>query len=117
METVLASIEFMTEARKEIARLEAGNESSSGEEGNRDCEGARVYIDDIVVILDHGRYHGWSRQVQHVCPGGILSLSLGIPPGYCRASEQAYERMRLTRPLGQTVKVAGASCKLMNIIA
>ena len=117
METVVASIEFMAEARKEIARLAAGNESSSGEEGNRDCEGARVYTGDIVVIDDRGRYHGWSGQVQHVCPGGILSLSLGMPPGYRRASEQAYERMRLTRPPGQTVEVAGASCKLMNVIA
>ena len=55
-----AGLEFITEARKEITRLTAGNKPASGEEDNRDKEGFSVITGDIVVIKDNGMYHGWS---------------------------------------------------------
>ena len=113
METLRAGNAFVTEANREIARLTNGNQPGVGGEANRDCDGDRLYVGDIVVIRDKKEYNGWNGQVQSSGPG-FVSVMIGMPPGYNCMDHGEYEKLRRTRALSEHYVIEPRLCQLMN---
>ena len=67
-----------------------------------DCDGDRVYVGDIVVIYNRKKYDGWNGQVKYVGPGGTLTVSVGMPPGYNSMNNGEYKKLRRSRALGES---------------
>ena len=113
IETLRAGNAFVTEASREIARLNHGNQPGVGGEANRDCDGERLYVGDIVVIRDKKEYDGWNGQVQRSGPGSV-TIMIGMPPGYNCMEPVEYENLRRTRALAEQYEIEPRLCKLMN---
>ena len=113
IETLRAGNAFVAEASREIARLSHGNQPGIGGESNRDCDGERLYVGDIVVIRDKKEYDGWNGQVQRSGPGSV-TIMIGMPPGYNCMEPVEYENLRRTRALAEQYEIEPRLCKLMN---
>ena len=116
METVNASLEFVAEARGEIARLTHGNQPGASGVLNRDSDGEKLYVGDVVIIRDRSKYDGWNGQIQSFGPSEDIIVMIGMPPGYGHMPSCEYEKLRRMRAMGTTHIVVCASCKLMNFI-
>ena len=104
---------FVHEASLEIDRVSRFAFTTRDSGSDRDQSGRRVFIGDLVHIIDDAHdYNGWVVMVSGIKPGGMLRCSLGMPPRRQRTSEESDERARWERPLDRNCLVRVQRCKV-----
>ena len=104
---------FVDEANLEINRLSRFAFTTEDSGSDRNQNGRRVFIGDLVYIVDNYHdYNGWIVMVSGIRLCGMLQCTLGIPPSRERQTDESDKRARMNRPLDRNCLVGIKQCKV-----
>ena len=96
-------------------RIMRCGEQSSYASLQLDADGKKLYLGDLVHIVDEfNEYYEWTGRIKSLGPGKVATVELGMPPAAKREDDEEDEMLRSKRPEELSQKMLAKFVRLVG---